>query len=80
MVLALGIKDPLDVTVQRLHDSDPRHHRRTATRHQQQHLNGGLPFRQVGFLLRQFRNVVGRVLQREQLPAVGQNDGILKRG
>jgi hypothetical protein len=35
-----------------------------------------LPLRRVGFLFRQFRNVVGRVLKREQLPAVGQNDGV----
>ena len=38
------------------------------------------PFRQCGFVLRQLRDVVSRVFQREQLPAVGQNDGIPKRG
>jgi hypothetical protein len=26
-IFALGIEDPFDVTVQRLHDPDPRHHR-----------------------------------------------------
>ena len=32
-IFALGIEHPLDMTVQRLHDRDPRQHRRTASRH-----------------------------------------------
>ena len=39
-----------------------------------QAMNGRLPFRPVLLALWQLRNVVGRVLQREQRPAVGQND------
>ena len=70
MIFAFGIKDPFDMTVQRLHNPDPRHHRWPAAAAKQQDLDCRLPFRQVGFLLRQLRNVVGRVLQREQLPAV----------
>ena len=68
------------MTVQRLHNPDPPHHRWPAAAAQHQHLDRGLPFRQVGFLLRQLHDVVGRVLQGEQLPAVGQDDGILERG
>jgi hypothetical protein len=79
-LLAIGIEHPLDVTVQRPHDSNPRHHRVAAAATQHQRFNCRLPFRQVGFLLRQLGDVVCRVVQREQLPAVGQNDGILKRG
>jgi hypothetical protein len=80
MILAIGIEHPLDMTVQRSHDANPRHHRVAAAPAQHQRLDRGLPFRQVGFFLRQLRDVVCRVLQREQLPAVGQNNGILKRG
>src|ERR1044071_8138675 len=52
---------------------------RAAATAQHQRLDRRLPFRQCGFVLRQLRDVVSRVLQREQLPAVGQNDGIPKR-
>jgi hypothetical protein len=58
----------LDMTVRRLHDSYPRHHRVSAAAAQHQHFDRRLPFRQVGFLLRQLRNLVGRVLQRQELP------------
>ena len=37
MIFAFGIEHPLDMTVQRLHDADPRHQRRPASGHQQQH-------------------------------------------
>ena len=59
-VLAIGIKHALDVTVQRLHDPNPRHHRRTASRYQHRRLDRDLPFRQVCFLLRKLGDVVGR--------------------
>jgi hypothetical protein len=45
-LFALGIEHPLDVTVQRSHDPNPRHHRRTATAAQHQCFDRGLPFRQ----------------------------------
>ena len=60
-IFAIGIEHPLDMTVQRSHDADPRHHRRAASRHQHQHFDRGLPFRQVGFLFRQAGDVVGGV-------------------
>jgi hypothetical protein len=50
-ILALGIEDPHNMTVQRLHDPDARHHRWPAARHQHQNLDRRLSFRQVRFLL-----------------------------
>jgi hypothetical protein len=35
MILALGIEHPLDMTVQRSHDANPRHHRVAAAAAQQ---------------------------------------------
>ena len=77
-LFAIGIEDPLDMSIERLHDTDPRQHRIAAAAAQHQHFDCRLPFRQIGFLPGKLRNVVGRVLQREQLPAVGQNDGIFE--
>jgi hypothetical protein len=71
-VFALGIEHPLDATVQRLHDPDPRQHRITAAAAQHQDLDRCLPFRQVGFVLRQLRDAVGIVLQRHELSAARQ--------
>jgi len=67
------------MAVLRLHDPDAGKHGVAAATAQRQRLDRRLPFRQCGFVLRQLRDVVSRVLQREQLPAVGQNDGIPKR-
>jgi len=67
------------MAVQRLHDPDAGKHGVAAATAQHQCLDCRSPFRQCGFVLRQLRDVVSRVFQREQLPAVGQNDGIPKR-
>jgi hypothetical protein len=56
-IFAIGIEHPFDVTIQRPHDADPRHHRRTAAAAQHQRLDRGLPFRQVGFFFRQAGDV-----------------------
>jgi hypothetical protein len=48
--LALGIERLLDMTVQRLHNPDPGHHRRTTVRYHHQRSDRGLPFRQVRVL------------------------------
>ena len=56
-IFALEIEHPLDMTVQRSHDPNPRHHRRTAAATKQQNFNRRLPFRQVGFLFRQAGDV-----------------------
>ena len=68
------------MNVERLHDPDAGKHGVAAATAQHQRFDRRLPFRQVGFLLRQLRDVVSRVLQRVQLPAIRQNDGIPKRG
>ena len=60
-IFALGIEQPLDMTVQRFHDTDARHHRRAAARYQHQDLDCRLPFGQVGFLFGQAGDVVGGV-------------------
>jgi len=70
-LFAIGIERPLDMTVQGFHDPDAGHHRGAATAAQHQRFDRRLPFRQIGFRLGQLRNVVGSVLQRDQLPAVG---------
>src|SRR4051812_25260544 len=79
-LLGVGIECKNDVAIKRLHNRDPRQHRVATAAAQHPGLNSRLPVRQVGFRLWQLRDVVRRVLQREQLPAVWQNDGILKRG
>ena len=76
----IGIEHPLHVTVQRLHDPDPRHNRVSAAAAQHQDLDRRLPFGQIGFLLRQLRDVVGCVFQGEERPTVRQRNRILKRG
>jgi hypothetical protein len=60
------------MTVQRLHDPDPRQHGITSAAAQHQHLDRRLPFRQVGFLFRQLRDVVGRVHVQAIIVAVDQ--------
>jgi hypothetical protein len=63
--------------VQRSHDSNPRHHRRPAAAAQHQRFDRGLPFRQLGFLLRKCGDVIGSVSQRDEL-AIGQYDRLVK--
>jgi predicted Zn finger-like uncharacterized protein len=79
-VLSRRIKHPLDVTVQRLHDADPREHRWAAVAFgdQDQSLNGCLPFLNLLFCLRQFLDVSGSVLQRDELATLGQGDRFLE--
>jgi hypothetical protein len=77
-IFALGIEHPLDMTVQCLHEPDPRHHHRTASRYQQQDLDRRLPCRQVGFRFRQLRDVVGRVFECDKLATVRKRYRILE--
>lgn len=77
-LFAIGIEYALDMAVQRSHEPHARHHRRTTSRDEQQNLDRGLPFRQVGFLLWQLRDVVGYVLQRDELATVRQRYRILE--
>ena len=77
-LFAIGIEHPLDITVQRLHDANPRHHRVAAAAAQHQRLDRRLPLRQVGFFLRLLRDVVGCVLERDELTTVRQRYRILE--
>ena len=77
-IFAVGIKHPLDITVQRLQDSNPRHHRRSAARNQHEDLDRRLPFRQVGLVLRQAGDVGGGVSQRDELSPAWQRYLILE--
>ena len=79
-LFAIGIEHPLDVTVQRPHDADPRQHRIATTATQHQDLDRRLPFRQVEFLLRQLGDVVGCVFKGDEHPAARQRDRIFKWG
>ena len=56
-VFAIGIEHALDITVQRLHDRDPRQHCRTAPAAYPQCLDRDLQVRQVGFLFREAGDV-----------------------
>jgi hypothetical protein len=81
MVFAIRIEHPLDVTVQGSHDADPRKHRRAAVTFgdQDQGLNRGLPFLDLLFCLRQFLDLLGSVLQRDDLATARQRDRIIER-
>jgi hypothetical protein len=70
MLLAIRIEFANLVTVQRLHDPDPRQHRRAAALgDQQQRLGCGLPFRRFVLGLRKLRDVRPGILQRHKLGA-----------
>jgi hypothetical protein len=61
------------VTVQCLHDTDPREHWRAVRfRDQDQRLDRGLPFGRLVLGLRKLGDEVGGVLQRDELEAAGQ--------
>ena len=80
MLLGIGIKRHDLAMGERLHKRNARQHRVASAAAQQKRFDRYLPVRKFGFLLRQLGDVVRRVLQRKQLPAVGQNDGIVKLG
>jgi hypothetical protein len=74
MVFSVGIELANDVAVQRLHDADPGEHcwAGLRLRDQDQGLNGGLPFLDLLFRLRQFLDISGSVLQRDKLATARQ--------
>jgi len=79
-VFAVGIEHPFDVSVQRPHDADARHHRRAVKLDdQKQGFDRGLPLVEqllgLGELLDLFRGV----LQGNDLATVGQRDRVVKR-
>ena len=78
MHLGIGVEGDHNVTIERLHECDSRKQRMTFANAQHQCFDRYLPVCQVRLLFWQRLNVVGRIPQREQLPAVGQNNRIFK--
>jgi hypothetical protein len=79
-LLAVGIEHAHFMPAQCPHDTDPRHHRRSAPaiRPEDQRLYRGLPLGTVSVFLRE-RGRIGRgVAQRDQLAAVRQDDRIIE--
>jgi hypothetical protein len=62
-LFAIGLEFPHQVPMQRLQDTNPRHHGVAATAAQHQHLDRSSPFRKIGFLLRQARDVCRGVFE-----------------
>jgi hypothetical protein len=81
-VVALGIavEGNHHVPIKRLHDGYPRQHGMTVLLAQKQCLDRNLPRRQVGYRFRKRRDVIGDILQAEQLPAVWQKNRIFEFG
>jgi hypothetical protein len=78
-VFAVGIEHTLDVAVQRPQHTDPRMHQRPAIlRSHDQRLDGGLPLRAFVFGLRQPRDVIGGILERDELVSAWQRDRIVE--
>ena len=80
MVLAVGIKHPLHMSVQGSHDPDPREHRwPVMLGDQDQRLHRSLPLWSRVFSPRELGDVGSGVPQRRELPSVRQVDWILER-
>jgi hypothetical protein len=56
-IFAIAIEHPLDMTVQCLHDPDAGKHGVTTAAARHQRFDRRLPFRKVGFVLRQLRDL-----------------------
>jgi hypothetical protein len=79
MIFPIGIKLPNVMAVQRLDDADPGEHRRAVlVDDQKQRLDRILPFLDLLFSLRQFLDVSGSVLQRDELASTRQRDRIVE--
>jgi hypothetical protein len=78
-VFPVTVEHALDVSVQGPHDADARVHQWPAVfgRHDQR-LGRCLPFLQVLLSLRKFQDVIGRILQRDELASAGKRDRILE--
>ena len=70
-VSVIGVEHAFDMTIHFLHDSNPRHHRRTAARHHHRDLDRRLPFRRFG--------LVGGVAKCDELFDRPAADRILER-
>ena len=81
MSLAVGIKDPFDVTVKSPHDADPGQHRGAAgLRNEDQRLHGRLPFGRGCSAFGSLHDAAGLILQGEEQAAIRKRYWILKRG
>src|ERR1700731_3453179 len=80
MLFAIGIKHPLDVAVQRLHDADAREHRRAAQRRdKRQGFHGSLPLWRFVLGLGKLGDIGAGVLEGDELTPAGQRDWIFER-
>ena len=79
MFLPIGIKHPLNVTVQCPHDANPREHRWPAQlNNEQQAFHRGLPFGGVVLRFRKLGDISAGVLQGDKLATARQRDWIVK--
>ena len=79
MVFAIGIENAFDVTIQRFHDADARHHCRTVEpRDEHQNFHRRLPLRRFVLCPRKLCDVLPGILQGDELPAPRQRDWIFE--
>jgi hypothetical protein len=75
---AIGLEFPHHVPMQRLQDTDPRHPGVAATDAQHPHLDRSLPFRKIGFFLRQAGDVGRCVFESDELPTIREDDRFIE--
>jgi hypothetical protein len=79
-VFAIGIEHALDVSIKPAQHPDARvHHEVTTFCSADQTPDRGLPFLEILFGFRQFHDVVGSILERDELASIGQGNRIVKR-
>ena len=75
----LGVEYALNVSIERLHDADPRHHRWVARLgDQDQGFHRCLPFRGLVLGIRKPRDEFAGILKRDDLAAAGKRDWIVE--
>jgi hypothetical protein len=80
-ILAIRIEHPLDVAVQRSQHTDACMHQKVAAfSGTDQALDGGLPFVELLFGLRQLLDIFGRVLKGDKLATAGEGNRFVERG
>ena len=71
-ILALGVENSLNLSIERPHDADPREHRRASQRHDQDHgFHCGLPFRRLVLGFGELCDVIAGVLKGNKLATAG---------
>ena len=79
LVLSRRVEHALDVPIQRSHDADPRKHRRPAKRcDQDQRFHRRLPLWNLVLGVRQLRDVIAGVLQRDERRTAVHRDRFVK--